>query len=98
MTVPILAVALALSAIGALVLLYDRWSAARVVPDRKVRLHLRGPEGADVTLDGFLVKRVAGHYILRRVTMVVGPDDDVSLTGDVEVPEARVLFVQVLAA
>lgn len=96
MTVAILAVALAIVVLGAGAYALDAWRRQRVKPDRRVRVHLRGGDGSDVTIEGFLYARRGGHYILGRVQQIVGPGDEVALQGDVEVPEARVLFLQVL--
>ena len=98
MTVAVLILALVIVVVGAAVLVWQRWRERRVKPDRRVRLHIARDDGSEVTIEGFLVERVAGHYCLRRVQMIVGAGDEVALQGDVEVPEGRVLFVQVLQA
>lgn len=98
MTVAIISVALAIVVLGALAFGLDVWRRHRVKPDRRVRIHLRGGDGSDVTIEGFLDGRRGGHYILRRVQQIVGPGDEVALQGDVEVPEDRVLFLQVLSS
>lgn len=61
---------------------------------RQVRLQLSGP-GQDATLEGILVGRFGGHYVLL-VPKVVERQGAVALEGHVEVPAERVLFVQVL--
>ena len=61
---------------------------------RRVRLHLvdDGP-----TLDGVLVGRWSGHYVLLLPRLVKGPEESVELDGLVEVPAERVVFVQVVS-
>lgn len=49
----------------------------------------------DVTLEGILLGRWAGHYVLTRCQVLESEESSLSV-GDVEVPAERVLFVQVL--
>lgn len=73
---------------------------------RKVRLHLQGSvalsrEGAETvaesTLEGLLVGRRRGHYILRNPRVLVDNGESLALKGTVKVPEKRVVFCQVLS-
>jgi len=60
--------------------------------NRKVRLHLKdGP-----SIDGVLAGRCDGHYILWAPQVIEGSEATVSVSGHVEVPEANVLFLQIL--
>lgn len=61
---------------------------------RLVRLHLIGDIGS---LEGLLVGRWAGHYVVLTPSLVEGKDRTIRMDGHVEVPSERVLFVQVLA-
>ena len=60
---------------------------------RRVRLHLRGD---DPSVEGILLGRYAGHYVLLTATMLEDEDTSVPLDGTVEVPAGNVVFVQVL--
>lgn len=60
---------------------------------RLVRLHLAG--GAP-TVEGVLAGRWHGHYVLLRPSVYETADASLSLTGHLEVPAERVLFVQVM--
>lgn len=64
---------------------------------RLVRLHLVDEPGMQTTpsIDGVLVGRWAGHYVLELPKVVRDEDDVIPVTGTVEVPAERVLFVQV---
>lgn len=63
---------------------------------RLARLHLLEEKGTPVsTLEGVLLGRWSGHYVLL-LPKVVGEDGATSLEGTVEVPAERVVFVQVL--
>lgn len=59
---------------------------------RRVRLHFLG---ADPSLDGILVGRYGGHYVLEQPTLVEQRNATIALSGHVEVPAERVFFVQV---
>lgn len=62
---------------------------------RLVRLHLTGGEPS---IEGILVARWAGHYVLRAAKLVEA-SRTVTLAGDdVRVPRERVLFAQTLRA
>ncbi len=63
---------------------------------RNVRLHLEVMPGTPVaTLEGLLVGRWGGHYVLL-VPKIVGEGGVSPVDGTVEVPAGRVVFVQVL--
>ena len=69
---------------------------------RLVRIHverrLESQEGivgeTDMTLEGILLGRFAGMYVLTRARILGEEEATVSLVGDVEVPAERVIFVQ----
>jgi len=61
---------------------------------RRVRLHL---VDHDASIDGVLLGRWAGHYVLILPRLVEAEDRSIALDGSVEVPAERVVFVQVLA-
>jgi len=60
---------------------------------RRARLHLidDGP-----TLEGILVGRWAGHYVLLVPRLMSEPGEAITLEGLAEVPAEKVLFVQVI--
>lgn len=60
---------------------------------RLARLHLVG----DTTVEGILVGRWSGHYVLLRPSLYESADRSHSLTGHLEVAAERVIFVQVLS-
>ena len=60
---------------------------------RKVRLHLQDFASS---VDGVLVARRRGHYILWAPAIIGANDEEVKMAGHIEVPTSRVLFVQVL--
>lgn len=62
---------------------------------RRVRLHLR--DGAP-SIEGVLVARTGGHYVIWTPRVLVNEDADgtVAISGHVEVPERNVMFVQVI--
>jgi len=61
----------------------------------KVVMHLDG--GSDgVTIDGILLYRASGHYVLGAASLVVDADTSRPL-GETKVPCSRVLFYQVIA-
>lgn len=64
---------------------------------RPVRLHLADVPGMETmpSLDGILVGRWGGHYVLLTPKVVVAEDVSHAISGTVEVPAERVLFVQV---
>lgn len=63
---------------------------------RKVRLHMAREEPS---IEGVLLGRrpVGGHYLVLLPTLLENAETSTSLVGHVEVPQANVLFVQVLA-
>lgn len=69
---------------------------------RLVRIHVErtdpgdGAWERDATVEGILLGRWAGHYVLARARWIDAEASSVSLAGDVEIPEGRVLFLQVL--
>jgi hypothetical protein len=64
---------------------------------RLVRLHLEEGKGVPFsTMEGILVGRRSGHYVLLRPGIVEAEDRVVPLDGVAEVPKERVIFVQVL--
>lgn len=60
---------------------------------RMVRLHL---EGNDPSVEGVLVGRWGGHYVVLLPKLVEAEDRLVPLEGSLEVPAERVVYVQVL--
>lgn len=64
---------------------------------RPVRLHLVDAPGMQTTpsIDGLLVGRWSGHYVLLVPRVVLDEGQTRALTGTVEVPAERVLFIQV---
>jgi hypothetical protein len=63
---------------------------------RRVRLHLEVKPGAPESVEGVLVGRWSGHYVLLLPKVLESPERTVSLDGTLEVPSERVVFVQVL--
>lgn len=66
---------------------------------RRARLHLLDGQGQPgETIEGILEGRRprAGHYLLLAPKLLEAEDRTVSIDGHLEVPAARVLFVQVL--
>lgn len=64
---------------------------------RLVRLHLEVRPGTPVeTVEGVLIGRWSGHYVLLLPKVVQGPDASTSLEGYLEVPKERVVLVQVM--
>ena len=56
-------------------------------------------DGMDASIEGVLVGRHGGHYVLRRPRVIESEDKSVSLDGpEVWVPCGRVLFVQRMGA
>lgn len=70
----------------------------RIRGKRLVRLHLEDKPGINTpSIEGIMVGRWCGHYILIRARLITGTDTELALDGEtVEVPEGRVVFVQVL--
>lgn len=71
---------------------------AQLVP--LVRLHLAAPAaaidgGVEPSLEGLLVGRIDGHYVLERARVLAGEETH-ELVGRQRVPAARVLFLQEL--
>lgn len=70
---------------------------------RLVRVHIErmieAQEGVigetDATIEGILVGRWDGMYVLTRASQL-GSDESVSLVGDVEIPANRVIFMQMM--
>lgn len=63
-----------------------------------MQLDSRTPGIEGVTLQGVLVGRWSGHYVLELPKLVAGPDATHSLGGRfVEVPRERVIFFEVEA-
>lgn len=61
----------------------------------RVLIHLEVPPGTPVeTLEGILLGRWGGHYVLLAPKVVHSPTQTMSLEGVVEVPKERVIFVQ----
>jgi len=58
---------------------------------RRVRLHLTDNQP---TVQGVLAGKWGGHYVVLTPTILA--DGEVTVSGHVEVPADRVLFVQVL--
>lgn len=72
---------------------------------RRVRIHMErgwmvGPadevDVQDLTIEGILLGRWCGHYVLQLPQLVESEDATVRLEGEVEIPAERVLFVQVI--
>jgi hypothetical protein len=64
---------------------------------RLVRLHLVNPsKGLDMTIEGILVGRWGGHYILQAPRVLKSTEESYSL-GEAEVPSENVVMVEVLA-
>ena len=65
----------------------------RLSRKRLVRIHL---EGATESVEGILLGRSRGHYVLLAASLVAGEDQTYKLDGPhILVPRERVLFVQV---
>ena len=65
---------------------------------RMVRLHLIDPpDGQLPSVEGILVGRWSGHYVLLAPRLLETSEESASLDGHLEVPSERVAFVQVLA-
>lgn len=60
---------------------------------RLVRLHLVDQEAS---LEGILLGRWSGHYVLLTGTLLEAEGRSIRIDGYMEVPSERVLFVQVL--
>jgi hypothetical protein len=66
---------------------------------RAVRVYLEVREGdtsSDATIEGVLVGRWAGHYVLELAHLLENPTSSHALRGHVEIPAERVLFIQVI--
>lgn len=75
-----------------------RWLARlvwRVRGKRQVRLHVYGPNRA-MTVEGILIGRLGGHYVLLLPKIREGEGRSVALEGHLEVPAEHVLLVQVM--
>ncbi len=65
---------------------------------RLVRLHLADrPQVESPSIEGILVGRWTGHYILLQPKLLRTEEATLALEGTVEVPAENVVFVQVLA-
>lgn len=60
---------------------------------RMARLHLADNQPS---IEGILVGRWAGHYVILAAKLMESGDRTYSLEGHIEVPAERVLLVQVL--
>ena len=58
-----------------------------------VRVHMT-PAAGGGTIEGFMVGRWSGHYVLMRAKLVEGADRSVGMDGNVEVPVRNVLCLQ----
>lgn len=65
---------------------------------RRVRLHLEDkPSVTMPSIEGVMVGRWCGHYVLLQARLITDTDTELMLEGQTtEVPEGRVVFVQVL--
>lgn len=59
----------------------------------KVRLHMMDEKPS---IEGFLIGRASGHYILARAELMESPDRTFELAGEIRVPASRVFFLQVM--
>lgn len=59
---------------------------------RRVRLHFAD---MDPSIQGLLVGRYGGHYILENPSVLEASDRTIKMSGHVEVPAEKVWFVQV---
>jgi hypothetical protein len=57
-----------------------------------VRLHFKPVTGMDASLEGVMMSRWAGVYVLQLPTLIEGENATVSLEDKVVVPKANVLF------
>jgi hypothetical protein len=62
-------------------------------PRRLVRVHL---DGKDFSIEGVLVRRAAGHYVLANASHIETAERTHALDGEVWLPERRVLYLQVI--
>jgi hypothetical protein len=64
---------------------------------RRVTLQIMKPGDRDeLTMEGILIGRWAGHYVLEVAKIIESPDKSVTLDARyVEVPADRVIFVEV---
>lgn len=64
---------------------------------RRVRLQLEDKPGVESpSIEGLLLGRWSGHYVLLTPRLIQDAGHSIALEGTVEVPAERVLFVQVL--
>lgn len=64
---------------------------------RRVRLHIEDKPGVQMpSMEGILLGRWSGHYVLMVPKLIHGTDQSLALEGMVEVPAERVIFVQIL--
>jgi hypothetical protein len=66
---------------------------------RLVRLHLISPgdRPAEMTVEGFLVGKWSGCYILERAKVLVDTETTNAFGGPLEIPKERVFFTELLA-
>ena len=64
---------------------------------RLVRVHTTDQAGSR-TVEGFLVGRWSGHYVLTRAKLLDDGGTAVQLAGDVEIPTRNVLLIQRMGA
>ena len=66
---------------------------------RRVRLHIEDKPGSPMpSIDGILLGRWSGHYILLLPKLVQSEERTIALEGMLEVPSERVVFVQILGS
>ena len=62
-----------------------------------MRLHFKPATGMEASLEGVLMSRWAGVYVLQLPTLIEGEDRSVSLENKAVVPKSSVLFWEVVA-
>lgn len=60
---------------------------------RMVRVHMRGEQ---MSVEGVLTGRKAGHYVLENAKLIESPDVAHAMDGGVWIPCDRVLLVQTI--
>lgn len=60
-------------------------------PKRKVRVHFTN---LTESIDGVLLGRIAGHYVLRAASLVHQTGSQHELAGEIHIPVANVSFLQ----
>lgn len=61
---------------------------------RKTRVHFKS---AEASIEGILIRIVAGHYELAGARFVESPDKAYALPGNTLIPKDNVLFLQELS-